>query len=385
MKSLFALIRVMFLAALLAWIGVGCSRKGDAESTEQKTQSDSLATTDSSSAAEDTSAANMDRMPVEVFEVQSGAISSYLQLSSTVETEQVVDVYALVGGIVERIYVEEGMKVEQDQALLQLEDDEIVLNENRAEVDYQQQQAAFARLQEMHGQQLVSDEEFENARFTLKQAEITRDKARLTRQRTTIRSPISGIVAERLVQNGDLVNTATKLFVVADQTEKICRVWVPERDLPKLAVGQEAVISSEIAKMGSFGGWIKRISPVVDPQTGTCKITIGIKDPQSKLRTGMFVRAEVVIDTHHDAILAPKNALVYENDLEWVYVVKDTLAVKKRVKIGFSNGNRFEALEGLTCGDRVVVVGQNTLKDSVGVRVVDIDSTLAMALRGESK
>ncbi|MBW1711480.1 MAG: efflux RND transporter periplasmic adaptor subunit [Deltaproteobacteria bacterium] len=206
-------------------------------------------------------------------------------------------------------------------------------------MDFQQQEATFKRLEKMHQQKLVSDEEFENARFTLEQAKIARDKARLTRERTTIRSPISGIIAERLVHIGNLVNTATKLFIITDPTEKICRVWVPERDLPRLIVGQKAFITSEIAQTGRFPGWIKRISPVVDPGTGTCKVTIGVKDRQNKLRT---------------------------------------------VKIGFSNGNRFEALQGVNFGDQVVVVGQNTLKDSVEVRIVDVDSTLTMALKEES-
>lgn len=384
MKSIRLLFTVILLSVSLVFLLVGCGSKGDAESIEGNAKSDSVATEDSNAVEEDTTDNDLDLIPVEVSKVEKGDISSYLLLSSTIETEQVVDVYPLVGGIIEDIFVEEGMRVEEGQPLLQLEDDEIVLNENQAEVDFQQQEATFKRLEKMHQQKLVSDEEFENARFTLEQAKIARDKARLTRERTTIRSPISGIIAERLVHIGNLVNTATKLFIITDPTEKICRVWVPERDLPKLIVGQKAFITSEIAQMGRFPGWIKRISPVVDPGTGTCKVTIGVRDRQNKLRTGMFVRAEVIIDTHKDAVLVPKNALLYENDLEWVYVVEDTLAVKRRVKIGFSNGNRFEALQGVNFGDRVVVVGQNTLKDSVEVRIVDVDSTLTMALKEES-
>jgi RND family efflux transporter MFP subunit len=150
-----------------------------------------------------------------------------------------------------------------------------------------------------------------------------------------------------------------------------------------LKTGQKAFIASNIALSERFPGWIKRISPVVDPATGTCKVTIGIKDRQNRLRNGMFVRTEIVIDTHEDAVLAPKNALIYENDLEWVYVIEDSIAVRKRVKLGYANGNRFEALQGLAAGDQVVVVGQNTLKDSSEVRVVDLDSTLALTLPEE--
>jgi hypothetical protein len=64
-------------------------------------------------------------------------------------------------------------------------------------------------------------------------------------------------------------------------------------------------------------------------------------------------------------------------------VIEDSIAVRKRVKLGYANGNRFEALQGLAAGDQVVVVGQNTLKDSSEVRVVDLDSTLTLTLPEE--
>lgn len=380
MNTICAKLLLVGLVSLALLLFVGCGGEGGAEQSETDAEADSTAENDTTAASEDTTDTDLDLIPVEVADVRSGEISSYLLLSSTIETETIVDVYPLVGGIIEEIFIEEGMFVQQDQPLLQLEDDEIILTEKQAEVDYQQQEAAFRRLEQMHLQQLIPDEEFERARFTLQQAEIVRDKARLTRERTTIRSPISGVIAERLVHVGNLVNVTNKLFIITDPTEKICRIWVPERDLFKLVRGQKAFISSEIALKDRFPGWIKRISPVVDPMTGTCKVTVGIKDRKNRLRNGMFVRAEIIIDTHADATLVPKSALLYENDLKWVYLIRDTIAVKQRVKIGFANGNRFEALEGLDPGDQVVVVGQSTLKDSTGIRIVSLDSTLIMAL-----
>jgi RND family efflux transporter MFP subunit len=363
------------------WIS-GCGKKGDAGQDAAADSSDASAV--DSTAALDSAEVDFDLIPVEAAPVSTGEISKYLLLSATIETENIVDVYPLVSGIIDEIYVEEGMLVEEGRALLKLVDDEIILNEKQAEVDYLQQTANFERLKKMHDQQLISDEEFENARFNLEQAKLTWDKARLTRERTTIRAPISGIISERLVYPGNLVNTATKLFTITDPSEKICRVWVPERDLAQLKIGQKALISSDAVLQDRFTGWVKRISPVVDRNTGTCKVTVGVKDPKNLLRPGMFVSTEIIIDTHRDAVLVPKNALFYENDLEWVYVVEETLAVKKRVKIGFSNGDRFEALEGLDAGDNVVITGQSTLKDSAGVRIVNFDSTLTAALQAES-
>jgi len=369
---------------------IGCGKKGEAESNDSAADStavtDSTAAGDSSTTAEnDTSDVDLDLIPVEVAKVKRGDIASYLLLSSTIETENIVDVYPLVGGVIEKIFVEEAMWVKKGEPLLKIEDDQIVLNEQQAQVDYEQKLANYERLKMMHEKNLVSDEDFETAHFTLQQAEIAWEKAKLTRERTTIKAPISGIVAERLVYDGNLVTTSTKLFTITDPTEKICKVWVPERDLLQMKVGQKAYVSSDISLQDRFTGWIKRISPIVDRSTGTCKVTVGVKDPNNKLLSGMFVRTEIIIDTHKDAVLVPKNALFYENDLEWIYAVQDTIAVKRRVQIGFSNGSQFEAISGVEPGEQVVVVGQTTLKDSVGIRVVDVDSTLTMALSQTDK
>ncbi len=377
--------RMYFLSIVFAVISVlhlsGCSGKGNAgQRGKTHKNADSSSMQDSSSAQDSAAKAMLDRIPVEVVDVAAGEISNYLLLSSTIETENVVDVYPQVGGIIESILVEEGDWVQKDQALLHLEDDDIILNEKKTEVDYLQQKATFSRMEKMHSQALISDEDFENARFNLQQAEIARDKARLTRERTIIRSPITGIVTQRLVQPGNLVTLSSKLFTITDPKEMICRVWVPERELRQLREGQRAFITTEATKKNRYAGWIKRISPVVDPATGTCKVTLGIRDENRELRPGMFVRTEIITDTHENAVLAPKNALIFENDQPWVFVVNDTLALKKRVDIGFTNGSRFEAKSGLNPGDLVVVVGQNALKDSSAVRIVSLDSTLTAAI-----
>ncbi|MBW1711481.1 MAG: efflux RND transporter periplasmic adaptor subunit [Deltaproteobacteria bacterium] len=110
MKSIRLLFTVILLSVSLVFLLVGCGSKGDAESIEGNAKSDSVATEDSNAVEEDTTDNDLDLIPVEVSKVEKGDISSYLLLSSTIETEQVVDVYPLVGGIIEDIFVEEGMR-----------------------------------------------------------------------------------------------------------------------------------------------------------------------------------------------------------------------------------------------------------------------------------
>jgi len=135
------------------------------------------------------------------------------------------------------------------------------------------------------------------------------------------------------------------------------------------------VITSDFLSGQEFTGWVKRISPVVDPGSGTFKVTVGIRDQFESLRPGMFVSVRIVTDTHHDAILLPKQAIVYDGGDKYVFVLRDTVAKRILLKVGYDETDFIESLIGIKEGEQVIVVGQNGLKDGVRVRSVNMFGT----------
>jgi membrane fusion protein (multidrug efflux system) len=119
-----------------------------------------------------------------------------------------------------------------------------------------------------------------------------------------------------------------------------------------------------------FPAWIKRISPVVDPQSGTFKVTLGVKNENQMLRPGMFVNAHIITDTHKNVLLIPKTAVVYENQYMNVYVVRDSIARKIQLNAGYEDSDKIEALDGINEGDKIIIVGQAGMKDKTKVNVV---------------
>jgi membrane fusion protein (multidrug efflux system) len=157
---------------------------------------------------------------------------------------------------------------------------------------------------------------------------------------------------------------------VINLDEMIAVVYVPEREIERISKGQEAYIFSDNLANQRFPSWIKRVSPAVDPQSGTFKVTVGVKNIDNKLRPGMFVNVHIITETHDDAILIPKTAIVYENEKMNVYVVRDSLARKIQLDAGFQNYQYIEALSQISEGDKVIVVGQAGLKDSTKVKII---------------
>jgi len=309
--------------------------------------------------------------PVEVTFVSRGDISNFLIFNASLETEQTVQIYSRISGDVEKLFVEEGYRVRKNQPLLQLEQVEYILEEQKAKVTYDQKKAEFERSKALLKKNLISEEEFETARLNFRQAELGWKQAQLNLANTTIRSPIKGVVGERTVNVGDRIQPTTKLFVVSNLDEKVVKVFVPQDEMPRLKPRQLAEIHSDVLPNRHFRGWIKRISPIIDPESGTFKVTVGVKDPENNLRVGMYVSVNLIVDTHRNTLLIPKASLIYESDRTYFFTLQRRKAVRMELQKGYEDAEKVEVLNPLKPGTPVVVLGQNGLKDGSPVKIIE--------------
>ena len=310
-------------------------------------------------------------VPVKVLEVGLGPISDYVQHTSTIEAEEAVDVYAQATGLVSVVLVEEGDHIKAGQILVRLVDDELRLGVDEAHVNYQKLASSFKRSQGLFERNLLSLEDYEQRKFTVEESRIRWDRSKLALAHASVRSPVSGVIAERSVKLGDRISPAQKLFSLVDLKNLIAQVHVPGRDMRYILKGQIAEVTTDFLPGESFTGHVERISPVVDPGSGTFKVTLELEDSSYRLRPGMFITAHIVTATHETAVLIPKKAVVYDDGFPHVFVVSDSTAIRVRLSIGFEDTENLEVLDGTKQGDRIVVVGQNGLKDQAKIRVID--------------
>jgi membrane fusion protein (multidrug efflux system) len=359
-------IWILVIPALLLSFCSNSEKKQDSKTNNDSTKTEQ----DSGKAKDNKNEDDIELVPVEVTEIKKGSISNYILLSTNLETEVQTDVFSRIQGIVKKIHHDVGDYVEKNAVLMELEADEFVLAEERANLNYKKQKADFQRLEQMYSEDLLSKEEFEQARFTTEGLKIDWEQAKLNLSYTAIKSPISGVIGDRFRKSGDRIQPNDKLFSVINMEEMIATVFVPEKEINRVKIGQTAYITSDNLRDKTFTGWLKRVSPVIDPASGTFKVTIGVKNVGNVLRAGMFVNAFIVTDVHEDAILIPKTAIVYENETKNVFVVKDSTAHKITLNVGFEDHEKVESLAGINEGDKVIVVGQAGLKDKTKVKIV---------------
>ena len=359
------LFRVLILTGSL--LAVPACGKGEAGDGDKTAQADSTKV----KKEEDKKKKVEEGVPVKVSEVELGPISDYVQHTSTIEAEEAIDVYAQTTGLVTEVLVEEGDHIKLGQILVRLVDDELRLGVDEARVNYRKLASSFKRAQGLFERNLLSIEDYEQRQFTVEESKIRWDRSKLALAHASVRSPGDGVVAERSVKLGDRISPSNKLFSLVDLDNLIAKVHVPGRDMRYISKGQIAEVTTDFLPGETFRGHVERISPVVDPGSGTFKVTLELDDTSHRLRPGMFITAHIVTATHETAVLVPKKAIVYDDGFPHVFVVSDSTATRVRLEIGFEDTENLEVLDGTKEGDRIVVVGQNGLKDKAKIRVID--------------
>ncbi len=320
---------------------------------------------------------------------------SLYSTSATLRAEFHATVTSRTRGVIEKLFVEEGDRVTAGQTLAKLEDDEQILALDRAQTLHEIKQREFERSQTLHEQNVISDNEYEVVRTTAEESKHDVAISQLEFDRTTIAAPFAGVVVRRHLDVGAAVNDGTAMYDLADIDPLYADVNVPERHVAQLAAGQTVRLAADGAD--TVEARIERIAPIVDPTTGTVKVTIAIARDVT-LRPGTFVQVDIVTDTHENALVVPRTALVAEGRRWNVFRVTDAdKAEAIEVRLGFEEGDRVEIAalvdesDRLDVGDRIVVAGAAALNDGAPVKILrddanqsaDSDPTTEGAVPGE--
>lgn len=390
MNRIFHLLALTFLAAALTLGGLACagndSRADEAvaddgaqNGEERRERGDDGENEDGDGENGENGEREEQAVPVQVTELERGAIESVLRFSTNLEAEEAVGVYSQAARQVRSLHVEEGDRVGKGQVLLRLDDEQQRTRLAKVRTELERARREFQRQERLYADDLISEQAFNDASYELNRLELDMEDAQRELSYTEVKAPISGTITQRRVSVGDTVTVNQHLFDMVDFDSIVARVYVPEKELARLETGLPARIAAPaLSEEPQFKGYVDRLSPVVDPQSGTIKVTVAIPR-QGGLRPGMYVDVELVTAVHEDAVLVPKRAVVYDDDQMFVYRMRDADdggeaqgATVERVYLqpALEDERHIEpAAQQLAAGDRVVVAGQAGLKDGAKVRL----------------
>ncbi|MCK7497484.1 MAG: efflux RND transporter periplasmic adaptor subunit [Comamonadaceae bacterium] len=202
-------------------------------------------------------------------------------------------------------------------------------------------------------------------------------KARETTQDYAVVAPWAGVVSKLKVRDGDFVAPRAPLAEIYDPNSLIVRVSVPEQEAAHLALGMKAEVELDAYPGKHFAAGITRLYPYLDNRTRTRTAEFTLTDAP-KLLPGMFARAHLVKETIADAISVPAYSLVAAPGGGFAaFVAKDGKALRRKVETGIEADGRVRIVSGLAAGDKLIVAGQEKLKDGAAVKAVEVDGKKA--------
>jgi len=341
--------------------------------------------------------ANDDYVPVEVEKVKRMTFVKESIFVGEIKSVKKIEVGSEITAKVVEKMVEIGDRVKKGDVLYALDRDTIEKEVDRLKKSYEQAQASyrldsesysynnkdFERIKKLYSEGAISKKEYEESerrasmtkldvsKAELNQAKSEYDRALKNVKKTTIISPINGIVGKCLFEKGEFIPNSGAVAVIIDIDNVYVEINVTENIINKLHKGKEIEVEIDaISDKELFKGTIETISPLADEKTKLYPVKVLIKNDKNLIKPGMFAKIRIPMKTREDSFAVKGQSVIKKDGKDVVYVSSGDKAQLKEVKTGLGKEEYIEILEGLKEEDLVIIKGQNYIKDGTTIKVV---------------
>ncbi len=358
------------------------------------------------------------------------AIQRTVDLSGSLISPDQVRVSSEVGGVVSNVNAELGQEVKEGQVLIQLDTRELQLAVERAESALRQTEAQLgmdsaqpsvippddqiasvrtananrddariklAQTQEQVAKGLLPRSDQDTVETRLKVAEaavqsalenVRSLKASLQDRRASyelakkkladasIRAPVSGAIAERLVQKGEFIRENTQVVTIVQLSPLKLQTAVQEKYANIIRPNLVVKFQVESFPDEVFEGRVTNISPAVNQQTRTFPVEITVSNPTGKLKPGFFAKGAILTEKDQNVLAIPQEALSTLAGVSSVYVIENGEVRQQNVKLGVQEGNFYEVLDGLQGTESLAASSLNEITTGMKVSTTALSPSL---------
>jgi RND family efflux transporter MFP subunit len=298
--------------------------------------------------------------------------------SGIVHANTTVDVGFEVPGKVVAVGPDEGQTVRAGQSLASLDPTDYRLAVEQAAAQADRTARDRDRNQPLLASGGIAPADMDHLESGARQSAAAADLAKKRLADTRLAAPISGIIARRAIEVGATVAPGQPVFTIVALDPVRVRVGVPESDIGHIVEGAAATVRIP-ALDTSFVGRVSLIGVAADPATRSYSVEISVPNPARRMRAGMVAEATITTRETTSAMVVPAAAVLHDgtaNGTTIVYVLdRDAAHVRaRRVTTGAARGDSLEITSGLTENDRVVVAGQQRLRDGGSVTLLSANA-----------
>lgn len=306
---------------------------------------------------------------VEIAPVKKQTLAIETQTVGTLVAAQNIQIAPEIAGQVAKVYFQDGQFVKQGTPLIQLNDAMYKAKWDAASAQYQFSETTYQRYKRLADKGIISKQDMAKAEADLKEKKAAVEEAEVMVQQMKLIAPFDGMVGKSTVSPGDFVTVGQALVSLTDVHHLHVEYKLPEKCLATLQLGQHVRVTSSAFPEKLFDGVVAYISPTINTQDRTLSVYAEVPNPKAELTAGLFVNVTQALGTQENVLAVPAASLVATIDGHEVMKVVDGKVITVPVEIGQRTGNQVQILKGLNAEDKVVIAGQQKLRDGVNVKV----------------
>ena len=319
-------------------------------------------------------------VPVGVIEVATSSIEEFVSTTGSVYpmmevslNSEITGQYQLQNNPATGKPYALGDKVRAGASIIKLEDDEYInnLRVKSKEVDLEISKLEYEKQQSLYEKGGATLRELKNAEITLINTRYDMESSQINLAKMSLHTPFSGVIADLpFFTNGTRVANNTLMVQVIDFRRLYMEANLPEKYFSSIERGYKVYVTSYTSTADTLTGFITQISPSIDPEARTFKCFVEVDNRDGILLPGMFVKADLVVNSVENALVIPRDIIVSRNRNQIVYVVDKGVASQRIITTGLENETSIEVKMGLLQGESVVNSGFETLRDQSRVRIL---------------
>jgi RND family efflux transporter MFP subunit len=318
--------------------------------------------------------------PVSVQELKKGSISKLINTTGTAQATYSVELNSEMSGMYKlqnnprtgKPY-KLGDTVKKGNVVICLEDKEyengIALEAKKLSLEIaEQEQSKQKALYEKGG---VTLSEMRNTEVRVTNARYDLENANINLEKMNIKAPFDGVIVSLPHYSlNSRVEQGRPMVGIMDYARMYMEVNLPESTIGYMKANQPVYITHYTLPDDTLSGVISELSPAISIETRTFKGKILIDNSTLKLRPGMFVKADVVVDKADSVIIIPKDVILSSRNRKYVYIVEKNTAIVRNIQTGLEDEDNIQVTEGLNENDNLIIRGYETLRENSRVKVL---------------
>ncbi len=313
---------------------------------------------------------NNKKTNVRVLEINLESLSIQHTYVGNLLPNQRVTMRSEIDGVIENIYFDEGEEIVKNRKLVDISTKELSLKLKIALADSKLAETNLNRDEKLAKKNLIPNSQLDQTRTFAERALLNKELAKISLNKSLIKSPLKGTVKTRFVKVGEFVRKGDQLAEILEVDRILIKVNIPEQEILQINIGQKVDIVLYILGNKKFEGQVKKIGLEADASNRTFPVEIEVDNRERELRPGMLARVTFTQRVDQDQVVVPRHTIIERVSGRIVYVVNNGKAFQREVSIGISQREKVQILKGLSTGEKLVVEGHTKLTDGEEINIV---------------